>query len=101
MLAAAVVRFRRVDRSLQLLAAVDVLGLVAPQRGYARGYVRGGGLGLGCVVVRTDARGLLGVREAGEQHVAVGLDQRPVRSEERRVGKEGVSTCRSRWSPDH
>src|SRR3546814_3970799 len=26
------------------------------------------------------------------------LDQR---SEERRVGKECVSTCRSRWSPDH
>src|SRR3546814_17464585 len=24
-----------------------------------------------------------------------------VRSEERRVGKEGVSTCRSRWSPYH
>src|SRR3546814_16783410 len=23
------------------------------------------------------------------------------RSEESRVGKEGVSTCRSRWSPDH
>src|SRR3546814_11392495 len=23
------------------------------------------------------------------------------RPEERRVGKEGVSTCRSRWSPDH
>src|SRR3546814_6999365 len=23
------------------------------------------------------------------------------RSEERRVGKEWVSTCRSRWSPDH
>src|SRR3546814_17995929 len=23
-----------------------------------------------------------------------------VRSEERRVGKEGVSTCRTRWSPD-
>src|SRR3546814_16592742 len=23
------------------------------------------------------------------------------RSEERRVGKEGVSTCRSRWSPVH
>src|SRR3546814_17226892 len=28
---------------------------------------------------------------------AVALD----RSEERRVGKEGVSTCRSRWSPYH
>src|SRR3546814_15465983 len=26
---------------------------------------------------------------------------RPDRSEERRVGKEGVSTCRSRWSPIH
>src|SRR3546814_20050245 len=25
----------------------------------------------------------------------------PLRSEERRVGKEGVSTCRSRWSPYH
>src|SRR3546814_18272328 len=24
-----------------------------------------------------------------------------VRSEERRVGKEGVSTCRSRWTPSH
>src|SRR3546814_20025873 len=23
------------------------------------------------------------------------------RTEERRVGKEGVSKCRSRWSPDH
>src|SRR3546814_12128776 len=24
-----------------------------------------------------------------------------VRSEERRIGQEGVSTCRSRWSPYH
>src|SRR3546814_14807659 len=24
-----------------------------------------------------------------------------IRSAERRVGKESVSTCRSRWSPDH
>src|SRR3546814_14684703 len=28
-------------------------------------------------------------------------DQKIVRSEERRVGKECVSTCRSRWSPYH
>src|SRR3546814_13396409 len=28
-------------------------------------------------------------------------DQEMARSEERRVGKEGVSTCRSRWSPYH
>src|SRR3546814_12918462 len=29
------------------------------------------------------------------------LDALTDRSEERRVGKEGVSTCRSRWSPYH
>src|SRR3546814_1679835 len=30
-----------------------------------------------------------------------GAQDRPRRSEERRVGKECVSTCRSRWSPYH
>src|SRR3546814_8080359 len=29
------------------------------------------------------------------------IDPRIDRSEERRVGKECVSTCRSRWSPSH
>src|SRR3546814_16504589 len=29
------------------------------------------------------------------------LSMRSLRSEERRVGKECVSTCRSRWSPYH
>src|SRR3546814_12892792 len=33
---------------------------------------------------------------AGDAHLAPEF-----RSEERRVGKEGVSTCRSRWSPSH
>src|SRR3546814_14857309 len=28
-------------------------------------------------------------------------DGKVIRSEERRVGKECVSTCRSRWPPDH
>src|SRR3546814_18758989 len=31
----------------------------------------------------------------------IGRIARPLRSEERRVGKEGVSACRSRWSPFH
>src|SRR3546814_12439628 len=31
----------------------------------------------------------------------LGLDASASRSEERRVGKECVSTCRSRWSPYH
>src|SRR3546814_20187718 len=30
-----------------------------------------------------------------------GADEDDGRTEERRVGKECVSTCRSRWSPDH
>src|SRR3546814_12905358 len=33
--------------------------------------------------------------------IAPGLPMARVRSEERRVGKECVSTCRSRWSPFH
>src|SRR3546814_15976852 len=41
-----------------------------------------------------DKAALLRTPEAG--HVAVGLSRR---SEERRVGKECVSTCRSWWSP--
>src|SRR3546814_15534790 len=32
--------------------------------------------------------------------IDLGHDRR-ARSEERRVGKEGVSTCRSRWSPSN
>src|SRR3546814_21044523 len=35
------------------------------------------------------------------QMVADRIRQIAVRSEERRVGKECVSTCRSRWSPYH
>src|SRR3546814_10548137 len=42
------------------------------------------------------AHGLEGVGQGGAQRAA----RRDVaRSEERRVGKECVSTCRSRWSP--
>src|SRR3546814_20534793 len=35
------------------------------------------------------------------RRVSFAWSQRRCRSEERRVGKECVSTCRSRWSPDH
>src|SRR3546814_19656290 len=45
-------------------------------------------------------------RDAGLPHYHVlqpeyNLVSRTKRSEERRVGKEWVSTCRSRWSPYH
>src|SRR3546814_11101887 len=36
-------------------------------------------------------------RTKSRVEISVGIK----RSEERRVGKEGVSTCRSRWSPYH
>src|SRR3546814_14960523 len=39
----------------------------------------------------SDLRGGAGERDPGGE---------PIRSEERRVGKECVSTCRSGWSPD-
>src|SRR3546814_12985376 len=39
--------------------------------------------------------------QLGAQGLDVGVDGAVARSEERRVGKECVSTCRSRWSPYH
>src|SRR3546814_20071602 len=52
---------------------------------------------------------LLRLRDFGSNAVAefmapgfaVSPDGKHLRSEERRVGKEGVSPCRSRWSPYH
>src|SRR3546814_1368448 len=40
-------------------------------------------------------------REPGTQQQLLAEELDPERSEERRVGKECVSTCRSRWSPYH
>src|SRR3546814_16343202 len=41
------------------------------------------------------------VVDVAQRFLALGCDEIDVRSEERRVGKECVSTCRSRGSPDH
>src|SRR3546814_14688010 len=41
-----------------------------------------------------------GMAVAQAQHKIWELAKK-LRSEERRVGKEGVSTCRSRWAPYH
>src|SRR3546814_15919076 len=49
-------------------------------------------------------RPVVGGLGAERDHVGeggVGGDVEAARSEERRVGKECVSTCRSRWSPYH
>src|SRR3546814_20189738 len=58
-------------------------GVHHPARAHVREEVRR--------VVKPGAVAATGGCEAGEG----------VRSEERRVGKECVSTCRSRWSPCH
>src|SRR3546814_11229170 len=65
-------------------------------------------LGVTQLVAGEQHRHALGEKQRGEKvsllPLAQGIDVRVVggaRSEERRVGKEGVSTCRSRWSLSH
>src|SRR3546814_8137256 len=55
--------------------------------------------GLGRLVAFGDDRG--DAAGGGEELGGLGVDDRQIRSEERRVGKECVRTCRSRWSPYH
>src|SRR3546814_8871009 len=43
----------------------------------------------------------LGVAMRQPQHLDLADQRQGTRSEERRVGKECVNTCRSRWSPYH
>src|SRR3546814_3317192 len=52
--------------------------------------------GGGAIVIISSVGGLFGSSTLG----AYGISK-AARSEERRVGKECVSTCRSRWSPYH
>src|SRR3546814_18240301 len=46
-------------------------------------------------------RGIFIARTVSAATTAMGSNPDSARSEERRVGKECVSTCRSRWSPSH
>src|SRR3546814_11700400 len=78
---------------------------------YRRGrycHHRQGSIGR-CVRVRQVCRTDIGVRDQGnllrsrhqDRWHPADIDRRESRSEERRVGTECVSTCRSRWSPYH
>src|SRR3546814_1202288 len=51
--------------------------------------------------LRRGGAGEADVGDAGDRARRIQLGEAADRSEERRVGKECVSTCRSRWSPYH
>src|SRR3546814_1071311 len=58
---------------------------------------KGCGRGIGLPIVAHRNAHAVGETESGHIY-SIGGERK---SEERRVGKEGVSTCRSRWSPYH
>src|SRR3546814_18380976 len=72
-------------------------------------FDKGGQVALGLAQIYREARRLivsgLQTRSAEEmhqaRHIINEIAEAWARSEERRVGKECVSTCRSRWSPYH
>src|SRR3546814_14997782 len=51
--------------------------------------------------VQAKHRANLARAQAADQSFETGAVERAARSEERRGGKEGVMTCRSRWWPSH
>src|SRR3546814_13508947 len=64
-------------------------------------WVRGPRTQYGWVVDMGDLERRLDAIHAKLDHRFLSEIEEMGRSEERRVGKEGVSTCRSRWAPTH
>src|SRR3546814_15695176 len=97
-----------------MLAAEANISLILPQQGYPFVELGDRDIALDPATMTGDytlpvepvPRGSFGdiVTEGdlafGADHVAT-IARFDERSEERRVGKECVSTCRSRWSPEH
>src|SRR3546814_1374823 len=76
------------------------LGRRQVDRGDSGDHAAGEGMGL-AEVVGADRRAEAVFGVVGERDGLVEARHGEQRSEERRVGKECVSTCRSRWSPYH
>src|SRR3546814_13253822 len=84
---------------LSLAVFIPLSGWVADRYGARRVF-------RAAILVFTLGSALCGISQSMPQLVGARILQGiggammvPVRSEERRVGKECVSTCRSRWSP--
>src|SRR3546814_11689991 len=73
--------------------------LLGPLKATHYGVGDVGLLSTGIVAASAPGRGAVLTNRPVERPDA--FDKTDFRSEERRVGKECVSTCRSRWSPDH
>src|SRR3546814_19696929 len=100
--------FRSVAGLVEQLAQDDPGGVLGAKGGVGHDQVGGRELGRGdrlpdAVEVGADVDQLVvGDRHQGHtlaDHAGYGDHRRLQRSEERRVGKGCVSTCRSRWSP--
>src|SRR3546814_19229587 len=79
--------------------------VIAPLEDHGRVAVKAHGFSCHVCVLRPESAGQVTLASADPRAAplidpAFLTDDRD-RSEERRVGKDGVSTCRSRWSPDH
>src|SRR3546814_12111927 len=97
-------RYRRGFRTQDqpnLRAADD--GVLGPRDRRLLGLSAGGEISMGDGTSIGRVRGLGAAKEGTHhwwhQRLTAGGNLLLVRSEERRVGKECVSTCRSRWSP--
>src|SRR3546814_11138894 len=78
---------------------VDVASTRGRYRHNYGAYHLGDGLAWGALPINNDVEG--GYYRIGYQYARWSWKAGISRTEERRVGKECVSTCRSRWSPDH
>src|SRR3546814_11866416 len=80
----------------------------APAQAFTFRFITGGVQSPGTEPVRPEAKAYIAIDPCEEIHGPGAVGEYVLfgqigygRSEERRVGKECVSTCRSRWSPYH
>src|SRR3546814_12324203 len=81
-------------------AIIGRYGLPVPWRAMAAAAAVSLGVFLWFLLGRPSIEGRIHAISIGAGIIAL-MVVRALRSEERRVGKECVSTCRSRWSPYH